>query len=101
MFYSRPAGNINCDFRFTCGAPVCPNPVSSGRPPACHIDRFKRYQPATEIWYRKDWEEANRITWKEVFSLQASWIYALLIIIILVFIFMSLILIKLLLGAAH
>ncbi|HEY9206612.1 MAG TPA: hypothetical protein VIO58_11905 [Candidatus Methanoperedens sp.] len=96
--YSEPAHNINCDFRFTCGAVRCPEIVPALKPPPCHIERFDRYQPPAEIWHRKDWEEVNRITWREVLSLQASWIYALLLIIIAVFIFMSMTLIKLLLN---
>lgn len=65
--------------------------------PQCHIDKFKRYQPESEFWYRRNWEEVNRITWREVFCLHESWIYLLYIVIISVFIFMSAILIKLLL----
>ncbi|NJD77157.1 MAG: hypothetical protein FIB08_08710 [Candidatus Methanoperedens sp.] len=96
--YSEPTHNLNCSSRFTCGAAECPEVIPETKPPSCHIDKFKRYQPDTEIWYRKDWDEVNRITWREVFSLQASWIYVLLAIIILVFVFMSMILIKLLLD---
>jgi len=96
--YSDPAHNLGCDFRFTCGAARCPETIPSSRPPSCHVDKFRRYQPDNnQVWYRRDWQEVNRITWRDVFSLQESWIYALLLIIITAFVFMSMILIKLLL----
>lgn len=96
--YSDPAHNLGCRYRFTCGAVRCPEVAGLSRPPSCHIDKFKRYQPDIEsFWYNRNWEEINRITWREVLSLQESWIYTLLIIIITVFIFMMMVLIKLIL----
>ena len=96
--YSDPANNLGCSHRFTCGAVKCPEAaITSGRPP-CHIEKFSRYQPSVETWYRRDWEDVNRITWREVFCLQESWIYMSYIIIITVFIFMAMILMKLLLN---
>lgn len=95
--YSDPAHNIRCSYRFTCGAPACPGTAALPGKPSCHVDKFKRYQPESEFWYRRSWEEVSRITWREVFCLQESWIYTLLIVIISVFMFMSMILIKLLL----
>lgn len=97
--YSDPAHNLDCRHRFTCGAARCPEVVPSSGPPLCHIDKFRRYQPDNEsFWYDRNWEEINRITWKEVLSLQESWIYTLLIIIIIVFIFMMMVLIKVILS---
>lgn len=96
--YSDPPHNINCDYRFTCGALKCPEVKAVSTLPPCHVDKFKRYQPeADPRWYDRNWEEVNRITWREVFSLQENWIYVLLIIIIVVFIFMVMVLIRLLL----
>lgn len=97
--YSEPAHNMGCRYRFTCGAVKCPGIEVISKPP-CYIDKFSRYQPVNEApWYQKDWEEVNRITWREVLSLQESWIYSLLIIIIVVFIFMVMLLIYVLLKA--
>ncbi|MCX9009890.1 MAG: hypothetical protein OIN66_02100 [Candidatus Methanoperedens sp.] len=95
--YSDPANNIRCSYRFTCGAKACPGISASPGMPSCHVDKFRRYQPESEFWCRRSWEEVNRITWREVFCLQESWIYTLLVIIITVFMFMAMILIKLLL----
>ncbi len=95
-FYSDPAHNMDCRYRFTCGAAVCKKESSSSKPPSCYIDKFKRYQPA---WHQRDWEEINRITWREVFSLKEAWIYTLITIVIVVFIFLVMILIKLVLKA--
>lgn len=95
--YSDPAHNLGCRYRFTCGAVTCPKVEVTSRPP-CYIDKFKRYQPENEtLWYNRSWEEVNRITWREVFSLQESWIYTLLLIIIVVFIVMLIIFIKVIL----
>ena len=95
--YSEPAHNLGCRYRFTCGAVKCPAIEFTSKPP-CYVDKFKRYQPEPQNpWHRKSWEEANRITWREVFSLQESWIYALLLITIIAFIFLSIILIYVLL----
>ncbi len=83
--YSDPAHNLDCRLRFTCGASWCLNEFHTSKKPPCYIDKFKRYQPESDIWYRRNWEEVNRITWKEVFCFQESWIYTLLIIIMAVF----------------
>lgn len=97
--YSDPAHNLGCRYRFTCGAVKCPD-VEVTSKPSCYVDKFNRYQPETQtLWHKKNWEEVNRITWREVFSLQESWIYALLLIIIVVFIFLVMILIYVLLKA--
>lgn len=94
-----PANNLGCRYRFTCGAVRCQKVTIASKPP-CYIDKFSRYQPDNEApWYRRDWEDVNRITWREVFSLKESWIYSLLIIIITAFIFMVIILIYVLLKA--
>ncbi len=95
--YSNPANNLGCSYRFTCGAVKCPEVAAASGKPSCHIEKFRRYQPSDETWYRKDWEDVNRITWREVFCLQESWIYVLYIIIIIVFIFMAMVLMRLLL----
>lgn len=93
--YSDPAHNMGCSHRFTCGAGRCPQNV---RYPSCYIDKFKRYQPGNEIlWYERDWEEINRITWNEVLSLKESWIYTLILITVIVFIFMLILFIKIIL----
>jgi hypothetical protein len=97
--YLEPAHNMGCRYRFTCGAVKCLGVEVASKPP-CYIDKFSRYQPVNEApWYQRDWEEVNRISWREVFSLQESWIYVLLIIIVSVFIFMVMILIYVLLEA--
>ena len=95
--YSDPAHNLDCSFRFTCGAARCPKEFFSSTRPSCYVDKFRRYQPENDVWYKRDWEDVNRITWREVFCLQESWIYTLLVVIIVVFIFMVTVLIKLLL----
>jgi hypothetical protein len=99
--YSDPAHNLGCRYRFTCGAVRCPKvevaSEQASKPP-CYVDKFKRYQPDSEtLWYYRGWDEVKRITWREVFSLQESWIYTLLLIIIVVFIFMAMLLIYVLL----
>ena len=94
--YSDPAHNLGCRYRFTCGAATCQKVEVTSRPP-CYVDKFKRYQPESIVWYQRDWEDINRITWREVFSLKESWIYTLITIIVVVFIFMVMVLIKLLL----
>jgi len=97
--YSDPEHNLNCSRRFTCGAAECPEMVAAKNPP-CHVEKFRRYQPENEpIWYYRSWEEVNRITWREVFSLQESWIFTLLTIVIVVFLFMAMVLIYVLLKA--
>lgn len=88
-----PEHNLDCRYRFTCGTNECPEFIASAKPP-CYVDKFERYQP---VWYQRDWEDLNRITWREVFSLEESWIYILYIIIILAFIFMVMIFIKVML----
>jgi len=98
--YRDPDHNLDCRYRFTCGAARCPEVMAASEPPPCYIDKFRRYQPEdSTAWYRRDWEDINKITWKQVFSLQEAWIYALITIIIAVFIFMVMVLIKLLLRA--
>lgn len=95
--YLDPAHNLNCRYRFTCAAAECPSTAVTSRP-SCYIDRFKRYQPENDIvWYQRNWEDINRITWKEVFSLEESWIYTLLLITIIVLIFMLMLFIKVIL----
>ncbi|MDP2767402.1 MAG: hypothetical protein Q8O41_08140 [Candidatus Methanoperedens sp.] len=94
--YSDLAHNLGCKYRFTCGAAACPKVEVTSKPP-CYIDKFSRYQPESIVCYQRDWEDINRITWREVFSLKESWIYTLITIIVVVFIFMVMVLIKLLL----
>lgn len=94
--YADPAHNLDCQRRFTCKAVKCPDSYEAFRDRECHVDRFSRYQPPSDIWYRKNWEEVNRITWRDVFGLKEVWLYALYIIIITVFIFMVLLLGKVL-----
>ncbi len=96
---SDPEHNLGCRYRFTCGATWCPNVEVASKPPQCYIDKFSRYQPDNEpIQYYRSWEDVNRITWKEVFSLKESWIYTLLLIVIAVFIFMVMMLIYVLIN---
>jgi len=80
-------------------AKVCPEIIQSRTLPECHTDQFNIYQPAGEEinWYHRDWEDVHRITWREVFSLQESWIYVLLLIIIVMFIFLVALFIRVLL----
>lgn len=86
-----PEHNLDCRYRFTCGALECPEFVTATVKPTCYVDKFRRYQP---VWHHRSWEEINKITWKDVFSLKESWIYALYIIIISVFIFMVMLFVK-------
>ncbi len=95
--YSNPGHNPGCDYRFTCAAAKCPEVMVASEKPACHVDKFMRYQPDNNTWYHKNWEEVNRITWVEVLSLKEAWVYLLYIIIITVFMFMAMVLIKLIL----
>jgi hypothetical protein len=93
--YSDTVHNLRCSHRFTCAARRCPQ---DGQYPSCYIDKFKRYQPGNEIlWYERDWEEINRITWNEVLSLKELWIYTLILITVIVFIFMLILFIKIIL----
>lgn len=87
-----PEHNIACRYRFTCGAKSCPGIEVTGKKPECYVDKFERYQPEI-VWHHRDWEEINRITWRDVLSLKESWIYSLIIIIVAVFIFLLMILI--------
>ncbi len=93
--YSDPAHNLGCSYRFTCAAARCPEAGVQSDMPACHIEKFIRYQPDNDEWYRRNWEEVNRITWVEVFSLKEAWVYILYIVIISVFMYMAMLLIKL------
>ncbi len=96
QFFIDPVHNLHCQRRFTCGAVKCPDAYAALNDPGCHVDRFKRYQPESS-WYTRDWEDVNKITWKEVFGLKEAWLYMLYIIIIAVFIFMAIMLVKVLL----
>ncbi|VVB87962.1 Uncharacterised protein [uncultured archaeon] len=95
--YSDPAHNLGCQKRFTCGAVKCPDSYESLRDHDCYVDRFSRYQPSNEVWYRKDWDDVRKITWWEVFGLKEKWLYIIYIIIISVFISMLMVLAKVLL----
>ncbi len=96
IVYAVPANNLNCQMRFTCGAVKCPDSYDILKDRKCHVDRFKRYQPSSEVWYRKEWDDVKKITWWEVFGLKESWLYILYIIIIVIFIFMVILLAKVL-----
>ncbi len=94
--HTEPAHNLECQKRFTCGAVKCPDSYDILIDHKCHVDRFSRYQPSGEVWYRRDWDDVKKITWWEVFGLEEAWLYTLYIIIIAVFIFMALLLAKVL-----
>ncbi len=94
--FTDPAHNMECQKRFTCKAVKCPDSYDILRDYECHVDKFNRYQPSSDLWYRRDWEEVNRITWWEVFGLRETWLYSLYIIIIAVFVFMVLLFVKVL-----
>ena len=94
--FRDPANNLDCQRRFTCKAVKCPDSYDMLREHECHVDKFSRYQPANDVWYRRDWEEVNRITWWEVFGLRETWLYSLYIVIIAVFVFMALLFVKVL-----
>ncbi|MBE0521660.1 MAG: hypothetical protein IBX39_05260 [Candidatus Methanoperedenaceae archaeon] len=97
--YTDSAHRLNCSYRFNCGTNQCPESVDVSKKPPCHTEKFKRYQPEGKIvLYRRDWEEINQITWRDVFTLQESWIYTLIIIIVAAFLFMAMILVKLLIN---
>ena len=93
--YSDPGHNIGCSYHFTCAATQCPEIKDIFEKPSCHVEKFPRYQPESDIWHQKSWEEVNKITWIEMFSLHEVWLYILYIIIIIVFSFMVMVLIKL------
>jgi hypothetical protein len=95
--YSNPAHNLECQKRFTCGAVQCPDSYDIFRDKKCYVDRFKRYQPGSDVWYRREWDDVKKITWWEVFGLKEAWLYILYIIITASFIFMLLLLAKVLL----
>ncbi|MFH1323266.1 MAG: hypothetical protein ABIH80_05505 [Methanobacteriota archaeon] len=94
--YSDPANNLNCQMRFTCGSVKCPDSYDILKDHQCYVDRFKRYQPSSDVWYRREWDDVKKITWWEVFGLKEVWLYILYIIIIVIFIFMLLLLAKVL-----
>ena len=94
--FSNPAHNLNCNYRFTCAAAQCPEYANALNQPSCHVDKFRRYQPGNDRYHR-NWEQVNRIAWREVFGFQETWMYILYIIIISVFMFMVMLLIKVLL----
>ncbi len=93
-----PEHNLDCRYRFTCGANECPDFLTAPAKPPCYVDKFGRYQP---VWHHRSWEEINSITWKEVFNLKEAWIYALYIIIISVFIFMVMLFVKVVLKIRY
>ena len=100
QIYTAPARNMNCSYRFNCGTKECPESVVLSKKPPCFTEKFQRYQPeGKKVLHRRDWEDINQITWREVFTLNESWIYILIIIVVAAFLLMSMILIKLMLKA--
>ena len=99
QIYTEPAHNPYCSYRFSCGTKQCPESVDFSKKPSCYTKKFNRYQPEGETaWHNRDWEDINQITWMEVFTLQETWIYILIIIVVAAFLLMSMILTKLLLN---
>jgi hypothetical protein len=94
--YSNPAHNLECQMRFTCSAVKCPDSYDILRNRKCYVERFKHYQPESDVWYRMEWDDVNKISWWQVFALKETWLYVLYIIIIAIFIFMLLLLAKVL-----
>jgi hypothetical protein len=92
--YSNPSQNLNCNYRFTCAAAECAKTRDFTEMPACHVERFKQYQP---VWHQRDWEDIKKITWVEVFSFKEIWVYLLYIVIIGAFLDMVLVFMKFLL----
>lgn len=95
--FSSPANNLNCQMRFTCSAVKCPDSYEISRDHKCYVDRFKRYQPSSDVWYRRDWEDVKKITWWEMFGLKERWLFILYIIIIAVLILMVALFVKVML----
>ena len=93
---SDPDNNFNCQMRFTCSAVQCPDPYELLKDHTCYVDRFKRYQPSSDVWYRKEWDDVKKITWWEVFGLKERWLFIIYIIIIAVLILMVALLAKVL-----
>jgi hypothetical protein len=58
------------------------------------VDRFKRYQPSSDVWYRKEWTDVKKITWWEMFGLKERWLFILYLIIIAILILMIALLAK-------
>ena len=94
--FVNPAHNLNCQMRFNCKAEKCPDSYDQLIDHNCFVDRFKRYQPSSDIWYRRDWEDVNKITWWEMFGLKERWLFIIYIIIIAVLILMVALLAKVL-----
>ena len=100
QIYTDVAHNPYCRYRFSCGTKQCPEYIDLSKKPPCFTEKFQRYQPeGKKVLHRRDWEDINQITWREVFTLDESWIYILIIIIVATFLLMSMILIKLMLKA--
>ena len=94
--YYDPSNNLNCQMRFTCSSIKCPDSYDILKDHKCHEDRFKRYQPSSDVWYRREWDDVKKITWWEVFGLKERWLFIIYIIIIAVLILMVALLAKVL-----
>ncbi|HIH45373.1 MAG TPA: hypothetical protein HA257_09995 [Candidatus Methanoperedenaceae archaeon] len=81
-----PENNIYCQHRFTCAANQCDvrYRASLSRPP-CHMPG----EAYAARWHERDWDELDRITWNDMFSLRESWLYALYLLVIAVFMFFA------------
>jgi len=90
--FSYNTHHIFCKKRFVCGSFRCPDeknlskfPDSSNFP--CFIERF--YQTKDEStsfdYIKNEWKEANKITWREVFSFKDEWFSILFLIFIFLF----------------
>ena len=94
--YYDPSNNLNCQMRFTCSSIKCPDSYEKLIDNKCYVDRFKRYQPSSDVWYRREWDDVKKITWWEVFGLKERWLFIIYIIIIAVLILMVALLAKVL-----
>lgn len=83
---------LDCEYRFSCRAEECPDNVEyGGSRPGCFVS------PRGREVLERDWEDINSITWRQVFTLEEAWVYALLTIVIAVFLFYVIVLVRLLL----
>ncbi len=87
-YTTRP---IFCKKRFVCGAFKCPDenilskfPEGSNFP--CFIEKINQNQHRISFDYiKKEWKEANKITWRDVFSFEDRWLTIPYIIVVFLF----------------
>ena len=90
--FSYNTHHIFCRKRFVCGSFKCPDEKnlskfldSSNFP--CFKERFNqnKAESTSYDYIQNEWKEANKITWREVFSFKDEWLSILFIIFISIF----------------